>query len=224
MQLKLLRYLCIFSIIPLLECCNVRDANNIEGPVTYNPVFSFPVGTYNLNSKELFSKMNLNKINTVSETDTALIWYENSFYCDKNGYYDTHIFSDFNFRFLDNQQEIIKSIMFRVNSLSELPCKSTLQIYFINFGIHALDSLFLVEPLTLVPADTNTDGFVDFAYPVQNDILFDKEKIAMLQQVTRLGWHLRIWTKRSDKEYYKFLDRYKVYFQTGIRVEIETDV
>jgi hypothetical protein len=219
MQVKFFKYLWLLPSIAMFQSCNVKDADNVKGPVTYNPSFSVPIGKYNMKFEEVFSHMGLGQNDTLQ-----LIWFENNFYSDSIGYYDTTIFADFNFDLLNTQDEIIKSIMFRINYMVELPCKSTLQLYFNNNGSNILDSLFANGPLPIEAADTNRDGFVEIARNNQTDVFFISSKIDMLRQVSRLELHLRLLTKRDDNGYYKFLARYIVSVQLGIRVEIETDI
>jgi hypothetical protein len=225
MQVNLFKYLWSLPLIILIQSCNVNDAKNIEGPVTYNPTFSLPIGKYTLSFEELFQNMDLKPIDTISGKDTIpKIWFENNFYSDPKGYYDTSLVADFNFNFLNSKMEIIKSVMFRINYMSELPCNSTIQLYFEGNGNIVLDSLFSEGPFLIPAADTNSEGFVENGIHRQKDVFLNKDKMDMLGQVSSLELHMRIITRRSDNEFYKFLARYIVFVQLGVRVEIETEV
>jgi hypothetical protein len=222
MPVKLLKYLWILPLIYQIQACNVNDAKNIEGPVTYNPTFSVPIGKDTLHFRDIFRDMNLRLTDTISGTDTLyLLWYKNNLYIDSLGYFDTTIFADFNFNFFNERQEIIKSVMFRINYMSELSCNSTIQLLFEDAGGNVMDSLFADGPLLIAAADTNRQGIVESAEHRQKDVFFSKNKVNMLQQVSRLELKLHIKTGRADNKFYKFLGRYIVYIQLGVRVEIE---
>jgi hypothetical protein len=212
-------------IILIAISCNTKNADNIEGPVIYNPTFSFPVGTYNLSYDNIFSDMDLPLADTSSDIDsTYLVWFENQFYTDSTGIYDTTIVTYFDFNFLKNDQELVKSIMFRLNYKSELPSDSHIQLYFTNASGIRMDSLFADGPFLIEAADTNTEGFVESAETLQQDIYFDESKVSMLQLVDRLELSVGIETHRSTVEFFKYLARYNMYFQLGIRVELEAEL
>jgi hypothetical protein len=210
-------------ILLLVISCYTKDADNIEGPVVYNPTFSFPVGTYNLTYDNIFNDMDLPLTDTAGVDSLHLIWYEENYYLDTIGQYDTTIITDFNFDFIENDQEVIKSIMFRINYFSELPSKSYMQVYFNGIGGIRMDSLFSDGPLLMEPADTNLQGFVESAELKQKDIYFDESKLDMLQQVDQIEFQVGIQTRRNDIEYFKYLARYRIYIQMGIRVELEAE-
>jgi len=225
MPVKFLKYLWILPLIYLFQACNINDATNIAGPVTYNPTFSVPIGKYTIHFNDIFKDMGLGRTDTISGIDTLdQLWYENNLYTDSLGYYDTTIFADFNLNFINNQQEIIKSVMFRINYKSELPCNSTIQLRFRNSGNIVIDSLFADGPFLIAAADTNRQGIVEFAEQKQKDVFFNKQKINMLQQVSRLELNVHIKTRRSDYKFYKFLSRYIFDIQLGVRVEIEAKI
>jgi hypothetical protein len=214
---------CQLIFILLAFSCNTKDADNVEGPVVYNPTISFPIGTYNLTCDKIFSNMDLPLTDTVEADSLYLLWFEDQFYNDTLGQYDTTIITTFSFDFTNNDEEVIKSILFRFNYLSELPSKSYLQLYFDGVAGMRMDSLFSDGPLLVEPADTNAEGFVESADLRQKDVYFDESKLDMIRQVEQIELNVGIQTRRSDIEYFKYLARYRIYVQLGVRVEFEAE-
>lgn len=217
-------YAWLAFMIMLAYSCNIKKAGDIEGPVIYNPTFSFPVGTYTLSYDNLFSNMDLPLADTAGADSLYLVWFEEHFYKDSIGQYDTTLLINFTFDFLSYDQETIKSILFRINYMSELPSESYLQVYFDEPSGLRMDSLFLDGPLLIEAADTNTQGFVQSAPMRQKDVFFDKTRLDILRITNRLEFHIGIKTRRNEIEYYKYLARYKLFIQMGIRVELETEL
>ena len=217
-----LKKIFVYIVIVLsFVACNIKDVGNTEGPITYNPTFSFPIGTYNLTYDDIFANMDLPPADTALADSLFLVWFEDNFYTDTIGYYDTTITFNFSFNFLAAEQEYIKSILFRINYLSELPSRSYMQVYFNGALGNRADSLFLDGPLMIEPADTNADGFVEHAELQQKDILFDESRLDLLLTTYQIELQVGIQTRKSDVEYFKYLARYKLYIQMGMRVELE---
>jgi hypothetical protein len=221
MKMKVKKLIGYCIIVFFCFACNIKNAGIIEGPVVYNPTFSFPVGYYNLLFENIFTNMDLPQGDTAGADSLYLVWVEDQFYKDTIGHYDTTIVVNFNFNFLENNRETIKSILFRINYLSELPSESYLQVYFDGPAGNRMDSLFLDGPLLLEPADTNNQGFVENAHTNQRDVFFDDSRFDMLLETTQLELQVGIQTRRNDIEYFKYLESYKLYIQMGIRVELE---
>ena len=219
---KSLKYISIIMLILSGFSCTKNLNKTINNDILYRPEYSLPIGPLNYTLNDIMPKVVLGfPVDTSLIPDTIpLITYDDIIFPDPFGHNATFLVP-YDFSTLTSQANQIKSLMFRVNYVNEMPTYSDLQVYFMNSTGAILDSLYNDALFRLEAADIDQDGNVIQYYNGQNDTYLDSVKIRHLVNSQFLRINMFIATNRTDQKVVRFYSDMEIRLQFAIRAKLE---
>ena len=203
------------------SCIN-DNVTNIVDNTYYTPELSLPIGYYDFDIEEIFSDY-WNDI--IDNTDTANIIdslaYNNEYF-ENYRYLDFELPAEFDFTFLTDKVENIKSLMMRLNCINGIPGKISMQVYFLDESENRVDSLFQDNWLTIDAAGIDSDGnVINEAELWKYDTYLGQKIIDRLPDIYYVDVYTRLETEDYNTTHIIYLDKQNFWAQLGFRIKFE---
>ncbi|MFO7933521.1 MAG: hypothetical protein R6U78_05515 [Bacteroidales bacterium] len=190
----------------------LKDApETLPGTFLWNPEIALPLGeaSFGMNGESGFDTLLL-------RPDPVTGWPE---WVDEAEIYLQGTM-DFDLSRITDNPDLLNRILFRVNIHNGFPDRMLAQAYFTDPGNNFIDSLFAAGPI-LVPAGTiRNKGETIVPATVQEDAIFEKERIGPLRDATGILMHATLLNPDPDTALIPYYPSYGFDVQVGAMIDV----
>lgn len=131
---------------------------------------------------------------------------------------------DFDFDSINDDYDIIDSMLFKVNIKNGFPTDAYVQIYLIDSVDNIIDSLFSESLSFFQGAEIDKDEKVINPTNVNFDVNLSRERIDNLKNAKNVLFNVNLSIKSEDIETVKFFSSYEIYIKLGLRIAFHYDM
>ncbi len=211
----------IFLAFFLTATSCIEDITNLDQGVEFSPYYSLPIGQNSIDMEMIFEAPGFDRILvTDSSFVDSLFFYEDNSYelTEKNKSFDTTLYQEVDFSFLDQIIENAVSVSFRIYIENAIPSEMTFQADLID-GNNSLVYSLVPSPGLVVPA--SIDGSIS-TLTYDTDLLTGTEikKIPDIKTI-QLYYGVKIQSAETDVTYFSDQD---FLVELGIKVGLLVDI
>lgn len=223
-RMKFPNLLACMVLTMMLYSCYDENLANVNETLCFTPEFSLPLGSIQLKMEDVVEEYGgeLTEIPTQNIPDSILVFlYDNKFY-ESPSTFEYSETKNFGNTTIASKIEYVTKLMFRINSVSEVPAGISWQVYFLNESSMVIDSLFKSKRLEIDAAKIDSLGnLIESTEIWKFDTELDSSDIKEFEFIDKVQIQAILYLDDLNGKEINYFPEQKIWFQLAIRAELD---
>lgn len=218
------RWLIFFMSAVLSTACYDKDLVDLEEEIYYHPEYSIPLGKDEMDMafmvEEYFGDL-IEIVDTLSLPDSLHVFFYNYLY-----YFGPTIFEFESFESIDlstiEDLDYITSAMIRTNSINRIPANIFAQVYFLDFSLQVIDSLYKDNWLEIKAAEVDSVGkVIESSELWKKDVELSEEFILRIPDIAYVRTETYVVLENFVNTSIQYIDEQDIWIQLALRIKLD---